>query len=62
MYHSPETERSLSEHVAVFEAVRSTDPGAAASLLGEHVGHLAQAYCTKLFSEAAYNTAAKKLQ
>lgn len=48
---SENTDRSLSEHVAVFEAVRGTDPGLAASLLGEHVGHLAKAYRTKLFSE-----------
>lgn len=48
---SENTQRSMNEHVAVLEAVQGTDPVLAASLLGEHVGHLAKAYRTKLFSE-----------
>ncbi len=45
---SEKTDRSLSEHVAVFEAVQSTDPDLAASQLSEHICHLAKAYRNKI--------------
>lgn len=48
---SEKTNRSLSEHVAVFKAVRSRDADLAALQLGEHIEHLATAFRAKLSSD-----------
>lgn len=44
---SENTNRSLSEHVAVIELARNKDAEQAASQLGEHIAHLATAFRTK---------------
>jgi len=45
------TARSMSEHIAIVEACRAKDTDLAVSCLGEHVGHLAEAYRVKLSRE-----------
>lgn len=48
---SENTDRSMAEHMAVIDAVRAKDAELAASYLGEHIGHLAEAFRTKLLTE-----------
>lgn len=48
---SENTDRSMGEHMAVIEAVRAKDAQLAASYLGEHIGHLAEAFRTKISTE-----------
>ncbi|MFC6658515.1 GntR family transcriptional regulator [Roseibium salinum] len=43
--------RSMSEHISIIEACRVKDTGLAVSCLGEHIGHLADAYRAKISCE-----------
>ena len=52
---SENTDRSMNEHIAVIEAVRAKDAELAASYLGEHIGHLAEAFRAKLSIETSDN-------
>lgn len=45
----------MNEHIAVIEAVRAKDAELAASYLGEHIGHLAEAFRAKLSTEPSGN-------
>lgn len=48
---SEKTDRSVAEHNAVVKAAREKDTDLAVSLLGEHIGHLAEAFRIKLSAE-----------
>lgn len=52
---SENMDRSMSEHIAVIEAVRNKDADLAVSHLGVHIAHLAEAFRAKLLSEGAVN-------
>ena len=54
---SENTDRSMDEHIAIIEAVRAKDADLAISYLGDHIGHLAEAFRTKLSSEKAEDMA-----
>lgn len=48
---SENTDRSMSEHIEVIEAVNAKNADLAASCLEQHIGHLAAAFKAKLSSE-----------
>ncbi|MDQ2095571.1 GntR family transcriptional regulator [Rhodalgimonas zhirmunskyi] len=52
---SENTDRSMKEHLAVINAVRAKDVELAVSQLADHIGHLAEAFRTKLRSEKSSN-------
>ena len=48
---SENTDRSMNEHIAVLEATRARNADLASFHLGEHIGHLAEAFRAKLSTE-----------
>lgn len=52
---SENTDRSMSEHLAIISAVHAKDAELALSYLEEHIGHLAEAFRTKLSTEPPGN-------
>lgn len=53
---SENTDRSMSEHLALIVAIRDRDVNAAESQLADHIGHLAEAFRTKLSSGESEDT------
>lgn len=54
-----DTDRSMAEHVAILEACRAKDADLAASLLEQHIGHLAEAFRIKQSHEDQMKRAAQ---